>query len=378
MGTGLPFAARNTGGEVPLARVLRGNTTSNPFYGTGNLYPNDVAGQYGAAYGGRLGQLPITAPPGVAVASNSALFPNSPRPQVGGLARFFGSILGTNYRSSYYRAPITYYRPVTAVDPATGQPTVVQQACSSYEQQLRRVPFNQFNLGNGSTVTPIGQPTLVSPGFGGGGCQNGSCGLAAAPGTFAQPFASQPFASQPFPNQGFANQPYPVGPLVPATGAVGQVGGTTSPSDRDVIRIPSLDPQGSGTRSQVPQGSGTRSEFGDNRAPLTGPPSDRDNVEQPRLESARPRTDDYYRGYADGLYRGDVKSNRYERDLPSRESESRYRESEYTQPRNTQPRETTPPLPTESPAETRARQAESRYVEPKLSLIHISEPTRPY
>ncbi len=153
---------------------------------------------------------------------------------------------------------------------------------------------------------------------------------------------------------------------MPATGAVGQVGGTTSPSDRDVIRIPSLDPQGSGTRSQVPQGSGTRSEFGDNRAPLTGPPSDRDNVEQPRLESARPRTDDYYRGYADGLYRGDVKSNRYERDLPSRESESRYRESEYTQPRNTQPRETTPPLPTESPAETRARQAESRYVEPKF------------
>ena len=303
IGSGLTFRGPNTGGEVPLASVLRGNTTSNPFYGTSNIYPNNFGGQNVA----RLGRLPVTAPPGIAAPSVSPLFPAAPQPVLGGLSRFFTSRLATGYNSSYYRAPITYYRPTIAVDPVTGVAATSQQACSSYVQQLQRTPFNQvqrsFQLGNGSTATAVGPLTPVGPPCSGSTCQN----FAASPSYSQQPFASrQPFASQPstFPGYGGAfagansgsSTREPIGgsstrgPVSGSStrGPVGQVSGIESPSDR-VIPIPSTD-----------QGY-----YRENTAPLTGRPStDRDDVGQPRLESARPRTDsDFYR---DGLYRSDA------------------------------------------------------------------------
>jgi hypothetical protein len=219
------------------------------------------------------------------------------------LARFFGSLLGTNYQSSYYRAPITYYRPMTSVDPITGTTVTTQQACSSYVQQLQRTPYNSFQPGGGllpggfgnqaTTVTPVGPPMP---------CGSGGCGLAtnAAP----QPYAASPsFAPSAgyAPNPGYAPAPN-YGPQFDNSSPfdnrapVGQVGGIDSPSDRDVIPIPSTEP--------------SSRYYQRNTQPLTGRPgssasgTDRDNVPQPRLESARPRNDEDT--YRDGLYRRDV------------------------------------------------------------------------
>lgn len=59
----------------------------------------------------------------------------------GGLSRFFGGMFGTGYSTSYYAAPVTYYRPVTTVDPATGTTTIVQRPCTSSEYLMQRTPI---------------------------------------------------------------------------------------------------------------------------------------------------------------------------------------------------------------------------------------------
>ncbi|NND96990.1 MAG: hypothetical protein HKN47_06640 [Pirellulaceae bacterium] len=290
LGRSLPFAGRNTGGEVPLAGVLRGaNTASNPFYGTGNIYPNNLAATaqpYRVGYGSNQPAVITTSPQaGVQTVAPSVdpLFPNAPRPRLGGLARFFSSMLGTNYTSSYYRAPVTYYRPITTVDPVSGTTVTVQQPCSSYVQQLQRTPYNSFQGGGllggpGTTVTPIGPLTPSTS-----NCQNVA--------TIQQPAIGQPaygpspYGANPFAQGGAASNP----------NIIGQVGGTTSPSDYNVTPIPSTAPS-SGYIQQ-------------NTAPLTGPrngaaTNDRQNVPQPRLESARPDVDND--SYYDGLFRDDV------------------------------------------------------------------------
>jgi|GEM_PF-2882987 len=59
----------------------------------------------------------------------------------GGLSRFFGGMFGTGYSTSYYAAPVTYYRPVTTVDPSTGATTIVQRPCTSSEYLMQRTPI---------------------------------------------------------------------------------------------------------------------------------------------------------------------------------------------------------------------------------------------
>jgi hypothetical protein len=45
------------------------------------------------------------------------------------------------YASQYYRAPTTYYRPVTSLDPNTGTTVTSLQPCASYQYQAQRVPL---------------------------------------------------------------------------------------------------------------------------------------------------------------------------------------------------------------------------------------------
>lgn len=149
---------------APTVLPLRGaNTTSNPFYGTGNQYPTNLQAPVtsyqpaitGSINSGAAGFLP-TAPSNLPTVSAIPQFTTpaytAPRP-TGGLARFFGSLLGTNYRSSYYAAPITYYRPATSIDPITGTTVTVQQPCDSYVQQLQRTPYTGFQVAP-SSVAP--------------------------------------------------------------------------------------------------------------------------------------------------------------------------------------------------------------------------------
>ncbi len=72
------------------------------------------------------------------------LFPPTPPQPPRGLRGLFSRWFGTGYQTSYYSAPVTYYRPVTAVDPVTGGAVIVQQPCTSSEQQVQRTPYTTF------------------------------------------------------------------------------------------------------------------------------------------------------------------------------------------------------------------------------------------
>ena len=281
---------------VPLAGRLRGPaTTSNPFYGTGNLYPQPptpqaaTSGVYQSAYPPvttSVTTVPTGLPPSALPAAPVApLFSDAPQPRVGGLARFFGSRLGTNYRSSYYRAPVTYYRPVTSVDPVSGTTVTVQQPCTSYVQQLQRTPYS--SLQPGLAAPPVVPPTTTP------GCQTSFPGYAAAPlGASSVPIT--PYGGSPLPST-LPSQP----------AAIGQVGGYSSTNDRLVVPIPSTDQPG---YYQQPGGAA-------NTAPLTGAAAaDSQPVDQPRLESNRPSDSEPWWQRDDATTDSDDESN------PSNES----------------------------------------------------------
>lgn len=120
---------------MPVTSGYRGLATpGNSFYGTGNMYPNT----YGTAAPAVTSMRPDLASPAVAPVATADGFATPIR---SGLSRFFNSLLGTGYRTSYYTAPITYYRPATTVDPVTGTTVTVQQPCTSTVQQIQRTPY---------------------------------------------------------------------------------------------------------------------------------------------------------------------------------------------------------------------------------------------
>lgn len=159
-------------GTLPLRGSLPlGGNQATSFYagssefGAANVYPN--SSYYQSNYAAAQVGLPATAVPSTNVAP---LFPAAPRTPIrSGLSRFFGSLFGTNYQSSYYRAPVTYYRPVTTIDPTLGTTVTVQQPCLSTVNQLQRTPYSSL-LPTGSVVgqaapgfAPIGQPSCDVP-----------------------------------------------------------------------------------------------------------------------------------------------------------------------------------------------------------------------
>lgn len=264
---------------VPVARGYRGiapAATGNPIYGTGNVYPNNYQSvRYQAAYAAAA---PATAPacptpcpptdpcatcPTPVVAPAPVVVAAPPK-KCCGLSRFFGSCFGkTNYQTTYYRAPITYYRPVTSVDPCSGQTVTVQQPCTSTVQQIQRTPYNSL-FGQTSpapaTVTPMtttpmtttpSTPMTVTPAP---KSDCGSCGSSSAPSQYMGPSVTT---------------------TPPVGSGVGQTGAITSPSDQSVMPIPSTGPNyGSGGATQPLQGGSGG--------------GDLQRIPQPRLESARP------------------------------------------------------------------------------------------
>ncbi|QEG02004.1 hypothetical protein Mal15_60870 [Stieleria maiorica] len=237
----LPLATAN---RVPISTTLRGTATANPI---------TASPVYTANYPGNVAPVTYNAVP----TNYAPLVPVSPQPPRrrfgSGLARFFNSLLGrdTNYVTSYYTAPITYYRPVSTVDPMTGTTVTVQQPCSSYVQQLQRVPYNSsFPLQSGAAPVQTTPDVCSTPTLGNTYPQS-SFPLAGTPGSFAPP----------------------------ASG-IGQVGGQFLPGDPGVTTIPSTIPD-SGFSNTAPLTGGSPSGSG-------GDPSDQQSVPQPRLESGRP------------------------------------------------------------------------------------------
>lgn len=81
----------------------------------------------------------------------------------------------TNYNTSYFAVPTTYYRPVTTTDPRTGQQVTTMMPCTSYQMQAARTPawsLGQFVQGGNQTPmvpaaalpTATSSPGIVPPG----------------------------------------------------------------------------------------------------------------------------------------------------------------------------------------------------------------------
>ncbi len=223
----------------------------------GNAAPVGYAESYSSFYDGSSPGQPIplatqTGTPLTAIPVTPVAPIYAPAPQTGGccLSRFCSKLFGTNYSTSYYRAPVTFYRPVTVTNPVSGTPVIVQQPCTSFEQQVQRTPYNSLQFGSPSpppTSCPTGCPT------GQPGCSPTPYGYGAA-------------------NTGTPNGTGQFG----SVGQVGAMGGTGG-----VTQIPSTSPT-----IAPPAGM-------PNMAPLTGsptiaPPSGTNDlapVGQPRLES---------------------------------------------------------------------------------------------
>ena len=194
---------------------------------------------YQAGYAAYQGVVPSTQPvavpantgiPAAAVAAPAVpVYPSTSPPSSGGcLSRFCQKLFGTGYTTSYYRAPVTYYRPVTTISPVTGTAVTVQQPCTAYEQQVQRTPFTTF------------QPSPLTP------PPSNNCASTADSCNTMQPAFGTPTTT-----------PFGAAP----SGGVGQVNAIGS-GDSQTVPIPSIPPAGQGYPSNGNQ----------NLAPLTGTP----------------------------------------------------------------------------------------------------------
>jgi hypothetical protein len=163
---GVPFGSAQAG---PLVDWLFGRRQSAPATPVGQPIP--VGNGYAAGYGNYASASPNTYPNGYAANLGTyydsrlpVIGPNGagyPPPMPSGItAATMPSTMSyvPNYRSSSYRAPVTYYRPLLTTDPKTGAQVVVMAPCTSYEYLTQRAPTFGRSALFGSTSPPVVQP----------------------------------------------------------------------------------------------------------------------------------------------------------------------------------------------------------------------------
>ncbi|MCR9296422.1 MAG: hypothetical protein NXI32_27235 [bacterium] len=129
-----PPAANVTAGYAPYTVVGGASYATN--YGTYYGPQMPVVGAGGAGY---------TNPPPSGVAATTMPSTMSYVP---------------DFRSSAYRTPVTYYRPIMTTDPNTGAQVVALAPCTSYEYQTNRVPA----MGDTALYNPnVAQPIQPAP-----------------------------------------------------------------------------------------------------------------------------------------------------------------------------------------------------------------------
>ncbi len=260
--TVLPLAGTSTYAQ-PYA-------VQRPAYGAVPLNNPSVYSDLSVASGYR-GALPATAYQ--ANYGSSVQLPVTPTyvaPPQGGLARFFNSLLGTGYRTSYYTAPITYYRPATTVDPVTGTTVTVQQSCASTVEQVQRTPYTRFDgtQSYAQTAAP-GTSCAVDPSTGIAPCNATSAcdptggtfyGTSQIPSTSFSDGSSGSFNG----NAGFSNGNGGVsdGYASPSGSAVGN-------GDRQPLAPPTL-PRSSAFSGRLSYPESNTSDGYSNQSPLTG------------------------------------------------------------------------------------------------------------
>lgn len=280
-------------------------TTASPitsFYGTGNIYPQaPTTPQHFAGMAGHPAVQPTSA-----VASGEPVF----QPARRGL---LGWLFGRNYRSNYYMAPVTYYRPQTTLDPATGATMTVQQACTDYQYQMQRSPYvglQPSNLGTGNHCAPT--QGVVQP-FPGTTQPVPTYGPPVAPGAVPQSqFGAQPQAGGFSSPEGFVPQPtLPPSQFDPYAVQSPPATSTFTPAPPSFSPTTAPDPA---PQHFAPQDtwSGPSSQAG----PLVGPPTTDSGVEQSApvpLNNGSPGS--YYQQYNDGRSHGQNGQNGGLRDL---------------------------------------------------------------
>ncbi len=84
-------------------------------------------------------------------------------PSVSGIPQTQMAYLPTaGYSSQWNRAPVTYYRPVTQLDPTTGTTVTRMMPCTSYELQAQRVPMVTLHPTYGSNVAVNRWPSMAA------------------------------------------------------------------------------------------------------------------------------------------------------------------------------------------------------------------------
>ena len=102
-----------------------------------------------------------------------------------------GYVPRTTYQTQWIPAPVTYYRPVTAMDPTTSTMKTTLQPCTGYQLQQRRVPVTSYRPIYSTVSVPTRAPTVPVA------AQPGSRLLGLAPALTMAPGMQQPAAAIP-------------------------------------------------------------------------------------------------------------------------------------------------------------------------------------
>jgi len=277
------------------------------FYGTGNIYPDPLQGTQQAGFSAnQAAAYPANqaaayssyyAPtPQAAVPTGAVIAPAPRRGLLGGVRRFFGSLFGTGYRTSYYRAPVTYYRPVTTVNPTTGATVTSQRACTGSQYQVQRSPVRSYqgastppaapyNPGCGSEAPLPSAPRPANPAQAG----EGYVPQPTLPANGFDPYASQrstydgSLQAAPPPASCYRSYPsYPADNTAPLSGPPGNGSNgedsqrQASPQDQRTVPQPQLDPNTSALRGyrRMPENAAATNRSGwRSTAPAAAPPA---------------------------------------------------------------------------------------------------------
>jgi hypothetical protein len=241
------------GPPVPVGNVANMPAAGLTGYaGAGYAGAGYPAGGYAANYGNYYGSMmPVVGPSGYGYP------PAQPRGVAAATAPSIMSYV-PDYRTSQYRAPVTYYRPLVTTDPNTGAQVVALAPCTSYEYQTQRIPTFGYNgvMGSYSTppvvAPPPSMPTYTLPSGGIPLAANGPA--AVAPPTagaysmgYGSPYRSYSLQQQPaFPQQPILSAPpagaYPTQPLSTAPGYYGSVSGGSTGGSTGSYATPSVTP----------------------------------------------------------------------------------------------------------------------------------------
>lgn len=219
-----------------------------------------------------------------------------------------------NYRTSAYRAPVTYYRPIVTTDPNTGAQVVTMAPCTSYEYQTQRVP----TLGRRAlypsallpSLAPTPRPTIQTYTLPNGGVALPYATQPIAPGVsgyrgyayYQQPTYQQPTNGLVAPTGSYPSSPYYGNSNGGCTGSYSApntyanpvpsntVPGTIAPQGPNVIRTPV---PGYGREVAPPAGAGGAILPSDSGVPSTDPRAFEQPSLKPELEDAAKFNPDY-------------------------------------------------------------------------------------